>query len=418
VISYTEALQIIARAATPLPARRVPAAEAAGGTLGADVHSTVAVPPFDNSAREGFAVRSADTARAGPDRPVALRVAGLRAAGPARPQATATRTAWEITTGAAMPPGCDGVVPVERSRATESPEGGRLVMLEGPVPAGANVRLAGEDFQPGSLVARRGARLTPEMAMALAAVGAGEVEAIPPPRLAVVTTGDELVMDGATDGAPLGPGMIRDVNGPYLQALCRALGLPPATRHHAADDPAAVLAALAAAAGACDVLLTTGGVSAGRLDFLPDALRRLGAEVLFHKVAIRPGKPVLFGRLPRGPLVFGLPGNPIAVAACMRFLVIPALRALQAMPAESWLRARSEDPLDKRSALTFFAKAQARVTGDAGLRVRLLPGQESFRIAPLLQANAWALLPAGLAAAPAGTLLDVAPLLPGPFLQP
>ena len=148
-------------------------------------------------------------------------------------------------------------------------------------------------------------------------------------------------------------------------------------------------------AESCDIILTTGGVSAGRLDIVPDTVKRIGGKVLFHKVAIRPGKPLLFARLPGGALMFGLPGNPMAVAVGLRFFVLPAIRALMGRRPETRLVARAREAVRKRPSLTFFAKAVAEVSADAALTVRLLPGQESFKISPLLKANCWAIVPEG-----------------------
>jgi molybdopterin molybdotransferase len=156
-------------------------------------------------------------------------------------------------------------------------------------------------------------------------------------------------------------------------------------------------------------------VSAGALDYVPGAIARLGGEVLFHKVAIRPGKPLLCARLPGGALVFGLPGNPVAAAVGLRFFVAPALRALAGLPPERLARARLAAPVRNRRGLTFFAKAVVTAGADATLAVRVLPGQESFRIAPLVAANGWAIVPEGTEEVPAGTPVAVAPLVPGAF---
>ena len=159
------------------------------------------------------------------------------------------------------------------------------------------------------------------------------------------------------------------------------------------------------------------GTSAGRFDMVPDTITELGGEILFHKVAIRPGKPILFARLPGDTLLFGLPGNPIAVAVGMRFFVVPALRQLQGLAPEELHRARSQGRIRKREELRFFGKARARVNDDARLEVQLLPGQESFKIASLMLANCWAIVPEGRDTVAPGELIDVAPLYPTGFLQ-
>lgn len=399
--SYPAALDLIAAAASPLPARRLALAAAAGTVAAEDLHSPVAVPPFANAAMDGYALRSADTARASAGAPVRLAVTGRIAAGQAAPPTTAPGTAWEVMTGAPLPGGCDAVVPVERVAAAD----GR-VDVTAPLVPGTNRRDAGEDFAPGDLVLAAGMPVTAEAVMGLSAVGLGTLAARGPVRVAVVTTGDELA------GGPAG---IHDASGPYLDACLRALGAEPVSRVSVGDDPAALVAAVRAATGRCDVLLTTGGVSAGRLDFVPAAVRDMGGEVLFHKVAIRPGKPLLCARLPGGPLLFGLPGNPIATAVGLRFFVVPALRALLGLPAERLPAARLASPVRNKRGLTFFAKAVVIAGPDAILGVDVLPGQESFRIGPLLRANAWAVVPEGTEEFATGTLVRVAPLVPGAF---
>ena len=182
-----------------------------------------------------------------------------------------------------------------------------------------------------------------------------------------------------------------------------------ATARDQADDLRRRLRALA---GTVDVVLTTGGVSVGQLDLLPAIIRELGGEILFHKVAIRPGKPILHARLADGTLLFGLPGNPLAVAVGMRFFVIPVLRALQGLAPETTTPAVTPIPVRTRGQLRFFAKAHTAIDAGGCRHVRLLPGQESFRIAPLLRANCWAIVPEDTGEIPAGSTLETLPLYP------
>lgn len=412
VIGYRAAIDVIAGAARPLEPRLVRLDEALGAAVAGDLLSSAAVPSFANAAMDGFALRSADTVGASEAHPVALALAGSIAAGEPPPADTPARAAWEIMTGAAMPAGCDAVLPVEL--ATLRPAEGRdpsRVLVGEHVVAGRNRRDAGTDFEAGALLLRSGTRIGAPAVMALAAVGYDTVPVRPAPRVAVLTTGSEL----AATGLPGSTGVIRDANGPYLAAALADLAIPVVARGSARDEPDLVARELAALASRCDVIVTTGGVSAGRLDFVPATIARLGGEILFHKVAIRPGKPLLFARLPGGTLFFGLPGNPMGMAVGLRFFVLPALRALMGSPAEQFVPARVADPVRKRHALTFFAKAHVQATPDAGLAVRLLPGQESFRIRPLLEANGWAVIPEGREDVEAGEIVRVAPLRPGEF---
>jgi len=308
-----------------------------------------------------------------------------------------------------VPAGLDAVVPLERVTRRDGRDGtGPRILITEPLRAGQNIRQASEDFARGETVVTPGTRLGPHHLMGLAACGVDEVPVVRAPRVAVLTTGNELT----TRGADLAPGQIRDANGPYLRALLPQLGAELTTLALATDSAAQLREQLQALAGGADLVLTTGGISAGRLDLLPAVVRELGGEVLFHKVAIRPGKPLLHARLPGGTLLFGLPGNPLAVAVGMRFFVIPALRALQGLAQEAPLPAVAAEAVRGRGALRFFAKACLETDATGQRRVRILPGQESFRIAALLRANCWAIVPEGVGDIPAGGLLETLPLYP------
>lgn len=411
MISYTAALQIIGESLSPLSPDVVAPQSALGRVVSDPVASPGPVPPFPNAAVDGIALRARETRTASSENPLRLRIAGMLAAGNAPPQATPPGSAWEIMTGAALPADCDAVVPIERIETGVDEDGVACARLRQPARPGENCRNAGEDFATAQLVLPAGATITPEAVMALAATGCPSVRARPIPRVAVITTGNELLAD---HGAPAA-GMIHDANGPYLAAALRQLGVPAMQHQVVRDDPEELLRAILAAQAQAELILTTGGVSAGRLDLVPAAVARAGGEILFHKVAIRPGKPLLYARWPKGACLFGLPGNPMAVAVGLRFFVIAALRVLQGLPPEQYPRACCEATVRKRPGLTFFAKAYARVDGHARLQVAALAGQESFRIAPLLQANCWAIIREGREEVGAGELLEVAPLFPGPF---
>ena len=358
MISYAAALDLIETAAAPLPARPAVPAVSLGASVATDIHSTTAVPSFPNAAMDGFALRSADTTRATAADPVRLTVAGSVAAGQPPPATTPDHSAWEIMTGAAMPAPCDAVVPVER--VERLPGNPHCIHVREPLLPGTNRRVAGEDFQVGDLMLAAGEPVTPQAIMALAAVGQDRVPTRPMPRVVVITTGGELTASGPPDTVS----RIRDVNGPYLAAMLEALRIPLVAHRSVGDDPDALRRELASAGSDCEIIITTGGVSAGRLDYVPAMLAQLGATVFFHQVAIRPGKPLLFARLPGGPLLFGLPGNPMAVAVGLRFFVLPAIRALLGQGREKFLPARAGSAVRSRPAMTFFAKATARVTAD------------------------------------------------------
>lgn len=404
MINYTEALRRLLGQASPLPARTVAVADAAGLTLAAPALSPGPVPPFANAALDGYAVRAADLATASDAAPVRLRVAGALPAGTAPAADLAPGEAWETMTGAPLPPGADTLVAFER--ATRS--GDSVAFTTAPA-AGSNVRQAGEDYVAGGTVLPAGSLVDAAAAMGLGATGVERVSVRGPVRVAVLITGSEVHRPAEA----LGAAGIHDANGPYLAALLPAAGAIVVGRDHVGDELPALQVAFARWRGQADVIVTTGGVSAGTHDLIPAAAAAAGATPVFHKVAIRPGKPVLAARFPEGPWLVGLPGNPVAVAACARFFLVPLLRALLGRPPEAWLTARVEEPVRARAGLHFFGKARARVGADGQLTVALLPGQESFRVAPLVAANCWLVLPADAAGVPAGGSVSIVPLDPG-----
>ena len=306
---------------TPVESR--PLASCVGLALASDLVSPVALPPFDNSAMDGYAVRSADVASASPSVPVELPVAEDIPAGRGDTLVLAAGTAHRVMTGAWLPAGADAVVPVELTDGGTS-----VVRLFGAVAPGRHVRRTGEDVPAGSVVLGAGATLGAAQLGVAAAVGNGVLLVHRPPRVLVLSTGTELV----APGSPLGPGQIYESNGAMLAAAVRSAAAEPALAHFVADDVPAFLAALDAvldealdAGGApVDLVLTSGGVSAGAYEVVKDALRAHG--VRFVKVAMNPGMPQGIGRY-RGTPVVALPGNPVSALVSFEIFVRPALRA-------------------------------------------------------------------------------------------
>jgi len=242
--------------------------------------------------------------------------------------------------------------------------------------------------------------------MVLAALGVARIGVRRKPRVALLSTGAELVADASL---PLGPGQIYASNASYLEASLRALGAEVITSVALGDDAQAFAAQIRRLADQADLVLSTGAVSMGRRDFIPASLQAMGARLLFHKAAIRPGKPILAARLQEGALFVGLPGNPIATAVGLRYYVVPLLRAMLGMPAETPLRASLAAPIRVAKGLRHFLKARLRQSSDSGLIAELLEGQQSYRMGSLLQANAWVALPEDADEWPAGALVDALP---------
>lgn len=390
------ALQCVLDHAGPPLDETLPAVDALGRVLREDVVSGQDLPPFDNAAMDGFALRLEGRPAAAGSR---FAVAGAQFAGdPVLPH---TGPAIEITTGARVPEGYDSVVMVEHTRIEE---GGTLVLEHAATP-GQNIRRHGEDIAAGDRVLRAGRVLDPAAIGVLAALGVAQVRVASRPKIAIVCTGRELVDD---PGRPLRPGQIRNSNLPTLRAQAIAAGAEVVHAETVGDEVEPFLAALhrAREAGAT-ILVSTGAVSMGRHDFVPQALARLGARALFHKVRIRPGKPLLFAPLDEGTCLFGLPGNPVSSLVGFRFFVEPLLRRRLGLADEPPLRLPLAHEARLKQGFRHHLKARIHLCAQGRLEVEVLPGQESFRLAPLLAANAWIVVDPPDRALDAGTLVDV-----------
>lgn len=401
MIGFDEARRLLAAGALVLPVEHVSTEYCVGRTIADDLPSPVDLPPFDNTAMDGFALPAGNaTIAAGAE----FDVVGSVAAGD---DGAAMRDPCEIMTGAPMPAGLDAVLPVEQAQVLQCDADGRptRIALLSAVEPGAHVRRRGSDVAAGQRVLPGGAVLDASARMLLSAMGIAEVCVRERPAAALLCTGAELVDDPAR---ALRPGQIRNSNGPYLAQRLQDIGAKLVHRETIADDIDTFLAGLqrACRAGA-KLVMSTGAVSMGRHDFVPDALRSIGAEILFHKIAMRPGKPLLFARLPDGGVYFGLPGNPVSSAVGLRFFVAPWLRACQGRSPEAAMPLRLAETVRKKPGFTMLQKARVSLDADGRLAVRLLRGQESFRIQPLLAANAWAVLPADAEELPAGMPVDV-----------
>jgi molybdopterin molybdotransferase len=332
-LAAAEALRIVLEAATPLPPETCATGDALERVLAEAVASRRTLPPFDVSAMDGYAVRAADLAGA----PVALPVAFEMAAGVQPERALAPKTAARIFTGAPLPPGADAVVRQEDVEADA--DGARFAAA---VPVGENVRPAGEDVREGEVVLEPGTRLGSAALGMLASLGRSVVAVHQRPRVAILSGGDELV---EPDGDPRG-GRIVASNSYSLAAQCREVGADPIYLGIARDRPEELERLLRAGLTA-HVLVSSAGVSVGDRDYVRPVLEKLGCELVFWGVAIKPGYPLVFGRFgSEGPLVFGLPGNPVSAMVTFEQFVRPLLRKLAGHRA--WFRPRIEARLAER----------------------------------------------------------------------
>ena len=388
LIPFAEAREHVLARCTPRAPLSVPLDDALGCVLAGPVTAPEAVPPWDNSAMDGYAVRSADVAGASASAPVSLPVVATVAAGAPADTEVGPGQAVRIMTGAPMPPGADAVVMVERTRG--GPDATVVEVLEA-VGLGRNVRAAGSDIEPGELVVDAGTVLGPAHLGVLASVNVRRPIVVPRPRLGVISTGDELV----DDGRPLEPGQIRESNRPMLVALARSFGVDAVDLGTVADDRASLSAALVDAAATCDAVATSGGVSMGDFDLVKVVLGEL-ADMRWMQVAIRPAKPFAFGVLDGTP-VFGLPGNPVSSMVSLALLGVPGLRRLAGRSDLDLPRvtAVAGPGLGRRpDGRTAYLRVSARWV-DGRLHAHPVTGQGSHQLASAADANALAELPDG-----------------------
>jgi len=410
VIGVDEALEVVLGAVSPLPPATVPLEDSAGRFLAEEIRASVDMPPFDRSAMDGYALRSADAGKA----PVDLEVIEEIAAGHDATRPVGAGQASRIMTGAAIPQGADAVVMVE---ATQELESGRRVRLLEPAAPGQHVRRRGEDLRKGAALLQKGAWLAaPEIAL-LAAEGRGRVLTGGLPGVAILSTGDELV--GVE--APITGSLIRETNSWSLLVLLRRMGIEPRRLGIVKDERKALREKVAEGLGA-DVLILTGGVSMGEYDLVGEVLRDAGCMPLFERVAIQPGKPLFFGVLAgeSGPgrlkAVFGLPGNP--VSSIVDFLVFarPALRAMMGAgtPVEPMPSAEISEPIRRRPGRRGYIPARVEISESGSLLARPLPSMGSADLVALSRANALVVVPESAGALERGARLPVF-LMDDPF---
>ncbi|MFM7109115.1 MAG: gephyrin-like molybdotransferase Glp [Planctomycetaceae bacterium] len=399
MIDLAAAIDLVERSAAPLPSRRQRLADARGRALAAPIVADCDSPPFDRAMMDGFAVVDGDFGSASSDEIVELEVAMDLAAGDVTMTAVRPGTCMRIMTGAPLPPGADAVVPVECAMdgTADAHAGGRVRLRDERFRPGQHVGRRGTAFRAGAAVLRSGAVLTPAAVGLAAEAGATHVVVAPRVRVAILSTGSELVPCDAVPAA----GQTRNSNGPMLAAACAALDAEPIELGVVPDRPEPLRAAVAQGLAA-DVLVLSGGVSAGDLDLVPATFSACGVERVFHKVRLKPGKPAWFGILRRAAtpptLVFGLPGNPASSLVCFELFVRPAIRICAGAPREQWhlprataqLVAAVKSPPDR----PVYLPCRIRRAGVV-LEAEPLPWTGSSDILALATADALLALPAG-----------------------
>ncbi|MEX1169036.1 MAG: gephyrin-like molybdotransferase Glp [Chloroflexota bacterium] len=425
LLSVEAAREAILAEVVAVDTERVATPSALGRVVAEAVTARVSLPPWANSAMDGYAVRAVDTGAAAEDSPIGLRIVGDIPAGAAPTVAVVAGTAARIATGARIPDGADAVVPVELTTPLDAsgrpgPRGrdatGPLpvaCLVHTAVPVGGSIRVAGDDLRAGDTLLAPGSALTAAAIALAAGAGVDELRVHRRPRVGVLATGDEV--RGA--GQPLGAAGIPDANGPGLRALVTAAGADPIDLGIAADDLTDVLKRLRGGIEVrADVLIVSGGVSVGPYDIVKTAMETIGRVDLW-RVAVQPGKPFAFGVAPRpdgGPpiLVFGLPGNPVSSAVTFELFVRPAIRRLAGRldlfrPAD---RAVLGEAVSKSHGRRAYLRVQAERADDGApmrddqgrVRIHLAGGQGSHMLSGLAAADALAIIPETDDSLPAG----------------
>lgn len=406
--------RILSRA-RPLPSLELPLDESRGHALAEDLDVRVTLPPWDNSAMDGYATRSADVRGAHESSPVELDVVGVVRAGDHERPTVGEGQAVRIMTGAPLPPGADGVVRVEDTDAEE--DGSGRVRIFDDRDAGRNVRPGGEDLTAGEPLLRKGATLGSGRIGLLAAQGFAQVPVHRPPVVAILPNGDELADADAFDAVRDGRA-IPESNGPMLAAGVRSAGATPRLLPIARDRTEDILDRLDRARDA-DVLVTVGGASMGEADLFKRVLADRGFRLDFWRVRIRPGTPFSLGELPTddGAVpVFGLPGNPGSAFVTFEILVRPYLLALggHRRRHRSVVEARSARPLESPARLTHFFRVRLDAKDDGGLLARLTGPQGSGLVHSVGRADGLAVVPEGVERLDAGDPVRVVLLRDGP----
>lgn len=399
MLNFHQALDIVTRQALARerPIETVPLVLSSGRVLAHDIVAEESLPTADNSAMDGYAIVAVDSVGATPETPARLRVIGEAAAGSPFDGFVDRGMAVRIMTGATIPDGADGVVEVE---ATE--EGDGYVTVRKEIAAGRSIRRVGEDISRGEIAIEAGRRINPGRVALLAALGVTNVPVRVKPIVGILSTGSELVEPHRAPSI----GQIRNSSQPALYAACQEAGAEPVALGIVGDDREELREKIEEGLR-YDILMTTGGVSAGRYDYVTDLLPELDVEVKFHRTAIRPGSPLLFGTHGQGTLLFGLPGNPVSTLVTFDLFVRAALRAMmKETTATHEFPARLEVDLRKKDAKRLFVRGIVRQT-HGELHVRPTGTQSSGALTSISGANCLIVLDEATRDMEAGSMVTI-----------
>jgi len=395
LIPYPEALRIVLENIRPLPTETVPVDKALGGFLARPVKAPAHSPRFEQSAMDGYAVHMADVAGARPGHPVTLELADELPAGDQRSVTLKPGQTVKVFTGSRLPRGAEAVVMKEYVTLSGDEE----AAIAWKVSTGDHIRRVGEEYRRGDVILPAGIRVTPPVVGMLVMLGKDRAVIRRRPTVTVITMGNELVAPGTR----LGPGQIPDSNGPAVAAALRALGVTGIRRRRVKDKLPALVKAMKDGLENSDLVVTVGGASVGDYDYVHDARKELGVRDIFTKVAIKPGKPNLFGLDRRKTPVFGLPGNPVSALVSFHELVKPAvLKMMGALENDSLiLPVRLDEATRKKPGRLNWLRGRLDVDG-AQLTASLVTGQGSHMLSGLALADVLVEIPVETAETVAG----------------
>jgi molybdopterin molybdotransferase len=387
MLTVTEASERIMAEIKQLDAESVPLRRALGRVCSEDISATVTMPPWSNSSMDGYAVRSADITPVMSGKKVILRVVATVAAGEFAPRPLKRGEAMRIMTGAPVPEGADSVI-----RKEHTDGGKKKVEIREAVDVWKNIRAAGEDYQRGDVLAKRGAPIRPALLGVLASSGISKLRAFRRPRVAIISSGDELVDIDKFDDV-VAQRRIVSSNSYTLEAMTRVAGGIPVDLGIAADSKASLKRKLEGARD-CDLILTSAGVSVGDLDHTRNVFEELGGEQKFWRVRMRPGAPLAFGMLKDIPWL-GVSGNPVSAMVSFELFVRPALRKMQGHAAlfRRTVTVTLEEEVKIGARLTHFLRAIVRRTNDGTLVAHLTGQQSSAMLTSMVKANALLIVP-------------------------
>jgi molybdopterin molybdotransferase len=405
MISVDQAFEHYAHQISPLPLVELPLDQALWRVAAQDILARIDLPPFPQSAMDGYTLRAGDTTNANPERPVRLRLAGEIPAGrrfkiPQLKQGEAMR----IFTGGYVPQGADAILRQEEAHVEDG-----WLLVRNVLPVGTNLRVRGEEIPKGERLAAKGTRLIPGHLAAFAIAGVERVRVHQEPRIAVLTTGDEVV----SPGKPLAPGEVYDSNTLLITGWLRAHGYSRVLATHLSDHLEGTGKAIREALSRSDLLITAGGVSVGERDFVMKAAQNLGVREIFWRVRQRPGKPLFFGMLNEKPLL-GLPGNPGSVFVCLVTHVRRVLDLLERVssPGPHFHTGRLSEPLELTREREWWVRCRVEFSPEGEAWLIPLPHQSSHMITNLTECTALARLPEGEGVLERGSAVPWTPCAP------